>query len=85
MVFNVGTGSRFTLNQTLALLAKISGKPANPRYDPARPGDIRDPQADISLARQKLGYVPGVDFEQGLGRTWAWYVAQMAESYSQGG
>ena len=73
MVFNAGTGKRFTLNQTLALLAKISGKPANPKYDPPRTGDIHDSQADISLARQMLGYVPTVDLEEGLRRTWDWY------------
>jgi UDP-glucose 4-epimerase len=73
MVFNVGTGERFTLNHTLAVLAKISGKPANPRYDPPRPGDIRDSQADLTLARQMLGYVPSVGFEEGLRRTWEWY------------
>lgn len=82
MVFNVGTGGRFTLNQTLAVLAKISGQAANPRYDPPRPGDIRDSQADIRLAREKLGYVPGVDFEEGLRRTWAWYASQLVESSS---
>jgi nucleoside-diphosphate-sugar epimerase len=73
MVFNGGTGGRFTLNHTLALLSKISGKPANAKYDPPRAGDIRDSQADISLARQMLGYVPTVDFEEGLRRTWEWY------------
>jgi UDP-N-acetylglucosamine/UDP-N-acetyl-alpha-D-glucosaminouronate 4-epimerase len=76
MVFNGGTGGRFTLNHTLALLSKICGKPANPKYDPPRPGDIRDSQADISLARQMLGYVPSVDFEEGLRRTWDWYKSQ---------
>jgi UDP-glucose 4-epimerase len=75
MVFNVGTGGRFTLNQTLALLAKISGKPAKAKYDPARSGDIRDSQADISMARKMLGYVPSVDFEEGLRHTWEWYKA----------
>ncbi len=76
LIFNGGTGGRFTLNHTLALLAKISGKPANPKYDPPRAGDIRDSQADISLARQMLGYVPTVDFEEGLHRTWEWYKSQ---------
>ena len=76
MVFNGGTGSRFTLNQTLALLSKISGKPANAKYEPPRPGDIRDSQADISLARQMLGYVPTVGLEEGLRRTWDWYKSQ---------
>jgi len=72
-VFNVGTGNRFTLNQTLKLLEKISGKPARPRYDPPREGDIRDSQADIELARKLLGYNPRIGFEEGLRRTWQWY------------
>jgi nucleoside-diphosphate-sugar epimerase len=76
MVFNVGTGARFTLNQTLSLLGRISGKPANAKYAPPRAGDIRDSQADVSLVRQMLGYVPTVDFEEGLRRTWNWYQGQ---------
>jgi UDP-glucose 4-epimerase len=72
-VFNVGTGSRYTLNQTLKLLEKISGRPAQARYDPPRSGDIRDSQADISLARRVLGYEPRVGFEEGLRHTWDWY------------
>jgi nucleoside-diphosphate-sugar epimerase len=73
MVLNVGTGARFTLNHTLALLGKISGKPAEARYEPPRTGDIRDSQADISLARRYLGYEPRIGFEEGLRRTFAWY------------
>ncbi len=73
LVINIGTGGRFTLNQTLELLGRISGKPAKARYDAARAGDIRDSQADISLARRVLGYDPRVGFEEGLRRTWAWY------------
>ncbi len=75
LVFNVGTGGRFTLNQTLALLEKISGRPAKPRYDAPRAGDIRDSQADITLARNILGYDPRVSFEEGLRRTWEWYAS----------
>ncbi len=73
MVFNAGTGCRYTLNQTLALLEKFSGHPARAKYLEPRSGDIRDSQADISLAREKLGYDPRVDFEEGLRRTWEWY------------
>ncbi|MCL4522961.1 MAG: SDR family oxidoreductase [Acidobacteria bacterium] len=74
-VFNVGTGERFTLNETLRLLGKISGKNAKAKYDPPRTGDIRDSQADISLARKILGYHPSVAFEEGLKRTWEWYAS----------
>jgi len=72
-VFNVGTGGRFTLNQTVELLGKISGKLLKPKYEPSREGDIRDSQADITQARQYLNYDPPVGFEEGLQRTFEWY------------
>jgi nucleoside-diphosphate-sugar epimerase len=43
------------------------------KYEPARDGDIKDSQADISQAREFLGYDPQVAFEEGLGRTFEWY------------
>ncbi|MGA8220665.1 MAG: SDR family oxidoreductase [Candidatus Acidiferrales bacterium] len=73
MVFNGGTGARITLNQVLKSLEKITGKKIHAQYDPPRAGDIRDSQADISLARRLLGYEPRVHFEEGLQRTWDWY------------
>ncbi|HEY6442412.1 MAG TPA: SDR family oxidoreductase [Candidatus Acidoferrales bacterium] len=72
-VFNGGTGARITLNQVIKLLAKITGREIHAAYEPPRVGDIRDSQADISLARKVLGYEPGVLFEEGLKRTWDWY------------
>jgi UDP-glucose 4-epimerase len=72
-VFNIGTGIRFSLNQTVELLSKISGKQLQVKYDPPRDGDIRDSLADITQARQFLGYHPQVGFEEGLGRTFQWY------------
>ncbi|HVO58099.1 MAG TPA: SDR family oxidoreductase [Dongiaceae bacterium] len=70
---NVGTGARISLNQTLGLLREISGKNLEAKYEPARDGDIRDSQADVTLAREILGYEPTVDFAEGLRRTFAWY------------
>jgi len=72
-VFNGGTGVRITLNQVVKLLEKITAKKIQPKYDSLRAGDIRDSQADISLARKILGYQPIVQFEEGLSRTWNWY------------
>ena len=72
---NVGTGIRSTLNHTLSLLGKITGRNAPARYLPAREGDIRDSQGDISLARETLGYDPRFSFEEGLKLTWEWYSA----------
>jgi nucleoside-diphosphate-sugar epimerase len=72
-VFNGGTGARITLNQVISLLAKITAREIRAAYEPARVGDIRDSQAEISLARKVLGYEPQVLFEEGLRRTWEWY------------
>jgi UDP-glucose 4-epimerase len=73
LAFNIGTGGRCTLNQTLGLLEKISGRPARAKYAEAREGDIRDSQADISRVREALGYRPRFGFEEGLKRTWEWF------------
>jgi nucleoside-diphosphate-sugar epimerase len=78
-VFNGGTGARITLNEVLRLLEKISDQKIQARHDPARNGDIKDSQADISLARKVLGYEPKVNFEEGLRRTWAWYQSNYAK------
>lgn len=73
LAFNLGTGMRHTLNDTLRLLEKFSGRTANAAYVETRKGDIRDSQADITLAKEKLGFNPRVGFEEGLRRTWDWY------------
>jgi UDP-N-acetylglucosamine/UDP-N-acetyl-alpha-D-glucosaminouronate 4-epimerase len=67
------TVNRYTLNQTLALLEKITGRRANAKYAPPREGDIRDSEADITCAREVLGYNPRIGFEQGLQLTWEWF------------
>lgn len=72
-VFNIGTGARFSLNQTVELLSTISGKRLEVKYEPPRDGDIRDSLADITQAREMLGYDPQVRFEEGLKRTFEWY------------
>jgi nucleoside-diphosphate-sugar epimerase len=82
-VFNVGTGARISLNQTLELLRRISGKKLQARYEQPRDGDIRDSQADITKAREYLGYDPTVMFEEGLERTFAWYRQHHTKNVTQ--
>ena len=74
--FNLGTGGRYTLNYTLKLLEGFSGRKATPKYGSPREGDIRDSQADISLASQAFGYKTTINFEEGLRKTWDWYSSQ---------
>jgi nucleoside-diphosphate-sugar epimerase len=78
-VFNIGTGDRISLNRTLELLRRISGKQLQAKYEAPREGDIRDSQADISRAREVLGYEPTVLFEEGLERTFEWYRLHFAK------
>jgi UDP-glucose 4-epimerase len=79
-VFNVGVGGRISLNEVLRELGKITGKTVEVKYDAPRDGDIRDSQADISQAREILGYEPQVTFEEGLRRTFEWYRATQMKS-----
>lgn len=70
---NVATGGRVSINQLFAALNRLTGKTIDPVYAPSRAGDVRDSQADISLARTRLGYEPTVGLEEGLVKTLAWY------------
>jgi nucleoside-diphosphate-sugar epimerase len=68
------------LNQVLKMLSHITGKTIQAKYDGPRNGDIRDSQADVSLARKILGYEPRVLFKEGLKRTWEWYKKTYAKA-----
>jgi UDP-glucose 4-epimerase len=70
---NVASGMRYSLLELLDAISQAAGRTADPVFGPERPGDIRDSQADISMARTMLGYEVGVGFEEGLARTVAWY------------
>jgi len=72
-VFNIACGDRITVNAMLQLINKITGKDITPVYEPPRPGDIKHSQADITHARERLGYQPNVSFEEGLRNTIEWY------------
>ena len=70
---NVATEGRISLNELLAVLQGIIGTNLTATYGPPRVGDVRDSQASIEKARRLLGYAPIVPFEEGLGRTVAWF------------
>jgi UDP-N-acetylglucosamine/UDP-N-acetyl-alpha-D-glucosaminouronate 4-epimerase len=72
-VINVATGARVSLNQLLRTLCALTGVRVEPIYREPRVGDIRDSQADITRAREILGYQPLVDLEAGLRETLAWH------------
>jgi nucleoside-diphosphate-sugar epimerase len=67
--FNVGTGGRVTVNELVESLNSQLGTEIDPIYDDPRPGDVPHSHADISKARELLGYEPAVSFEEGLEHT----------------
>jgi len=72
-VFNVACGDRITVNSMLQQINKITGKDMAPIYADPRPGDIKHSQADITSAKEHLGYQPKISFEEGLRNTIEWY------------
>lgn len=77
-VINVATGGRISLNELLRTMNRILGTNTHAIYLDVRAGDVRDSQADITKARQQLGYVPLVDLEDGLRPTIEWCRTQPA-------
>jgi nucleoside-diphosphate-sugar epimerase len=72
-IINVATAGRVSLNQLFETMKRLIGATVAPVYADPRPGDVSDSQADITLARELLGYEPTVTFEDGLERTVDWY------------
>ena len=77
-VINVATGGRISLNQLFRAIRDLTGAQVEPTYAGSRAGDVRDSQADITRARELLGYEPAVSFEDGLRRTLEWYRSSRA-------
>lgn len=65
-VYNVGCGGRYSVVQLWEGIAQAAGTDQKPVHREARAGDIRDSQADISKAKNLLGYAPLFDFKEGL-------------------
>jgi nucleoside-diphosphate-sugar epimerase len=73
-IINVANGERITLNQLLAELKDLTGKPeVTAEYLEPRVGDVRHSLADISMARELLGYQSRVGLREGLQRTIDWW------------
>jgi UDP-glucose 4-epimerase len=77
-MFNVATGRRSTLNETVKILRRLTGYQGEVKHAPERAGDIKHSLADISLAEKHMGYRPTVGFDQGLELTVAWYQSAFA-------
>ena len=73
-MINAAVGEQITLNELLSVLKKIIGRAdVEPEYKPPRTGDILHSLADITKARELLGYEPRVGLEEGLRKTIEWW------------
>ena len=75
---NIACNHQTSLNQILDLLRELLDTDVQADYGPPRAGDVRDSMADVSRAKETIGYEPKVYFEQGLRRAIDWYKANLA-------
>ena len=71
-VYNIGGGSRVSINQVLEMIARVSGRRPLITVDPAQKGDMRHTYADTKVARSELGFEPAVRLEEGLAAEYQW-------------
>ena len=72
-VYNVAVGESVTVNQLYTTIASIAGSTKEPQHAPERKGDIKNSLADISAAKNLLGYAPRYQSREGLEVTVAWF------------
>lgn len=72
-IINLGSDRGIRLNELISTLSSVSGLPARLEYQEMQPGDVLRTHADISKARQLLGYAPAVDFKTGISKFWEWW------------
>jgi len=73
-VVNVGAGVQTSLLALLDAIGQITSRQLQPEFRPPRPGDVHASLASLDRAAQVLHYRPGVGLDEGLRRTWSWFV-----------
>jgi UDP-glucose 4-epimerase len=71
-VFNVGSGTRISINELARTMCAIAGRPVAVEYGPPRPGDVRDSLADVRAAAGAFGFAPRTGMDEGLAEYWRW-------------
>lgn len=77
VVVNIGSGDTVTVRELVNIIIKVSGKRIEPTFDPSRPVGPRSRTADITRAKQLLGWEPKVTLEDGLSRTYNWVALRL--------
>ena len=77
-IFNVGGGSRVTVNHVLDVLSGLCGERVKVRHIEDQKGDVRHTLSDTTAAHETLGYYTQVPVEEGLAREFAWLKASVS-------
>jgi nucleoside-diphosphate-sugar epimerase len=78
--YNVGGGSRVSMNHVIEIIARLAGKRLDVRREPVQKGDMRDTYADTTLARTDLGFAPRVSLEHGIEAEYRWLSNSVARA-----
>ena len=78
--FNIGSGTRITINELVRLLQKAVGVEGTVQHGPPRPGDVRHSLADITAAKTAFGFKPCVSLEEGIPEYIAWAKTEISAS-----
>ena len=70
--YNIGGGSRVSMNDVIDIMGRIHGRPLDVRREPVQKGDMRDTYADTTLARTDIGFRPTVSLEEGIEAEYRW-------------
>jgi nucleoside-diphosphate-sugar epimerase len=79
-VYNIGGGSRVSVNDVLRLVERVTGRALRVDREPSQKGDMRDTFADTSRARAEIGFAPTVPLAEGLAAEAAWLAPLVAAS-----
>ena len=78
VVYNIGGGSRVSLNRVIDVLARCTGRIPDVRRGPPQRGDMRDTFADTARARAELEFVPRVSLEEGIHAEYQWLATSLS-------
>ncbi len=78
-VWNIGGGSRASVNQIITLLERIMERRTVLNYTPPQHGDVRHTWADTSAARRDLGFAPRTSLEEGLQAQVSWQMTKASK------
>ena len=70
--YNIGGGSRVSMNDVIGIIERTVGRPLRVRREATQKGDMRDTYADTSRAREDLGFAPSVSLEDGINAEYQW-------------